>query len=174
MRILMTKKILSVIILICTFFISCTEDAVDDKAIQVTVSEVKSMTGYDWFSSAYEIYKPNKLYVDSIKDTYKSANQKIIIFCKPSCYCESGVEVFADAIKAINSAGINEPNILLYSMLKTTSENPYSSEIVLNYLPSVYIQKDGKMIYSAVDSLRKYVADTTKKIEYYILEGLRK
>ena len=153
---------------------SCSEDTVYN-AKPLTLEELKSLPGFLWFSPEYDAYKPDSARLIQIKNAFVPDEHRFIFYASLTCSCTLPQEKFPRAVKTLDSAGIDKSYYEIYSMTSTIYRQPYDTIFKVNKLPALMIMKKGKPVFSVIDSMNAAKgADTLKKIEDYVLEGLLK
>lgn len=136
------KKLLFVLALI--LFVSCSDNPTDNKnkaATKVDLAQVQSYPGFIDFKTSYESYEPNSLYIDSLRSTFNSSEDKVYIYLKPECGCNASLKTFPQMMKSLHEAGISDDNIIMYVMEDESYTYPESSFIIVNDLPQFFTMK---------------------------------
>ena len=173
----MTKKSIILSLLFIAFallFYSCeqTTNPVED-AVKMSKADIEKSIGYEWFAPEWEIYKPDTSIVSQIQAAFDSANEKFYIFLSPSCGCKGIAKTSAELVKVLDESKIPDSNYELYSMSGTNSKHPYMDMIKINTIPSAYYIKNGKPVYSILDTFIYYqnIAHT-RTIENIVLDAI--
>lgn len=167
-----------IIILAISFFNSCTNNDTILDAVPYKIDDLNKLPGYGWFYEEYDKFQVDTNLIKQIEQVYNPAVHKIIIYSMPSCACP-GLKYtrFPQFYKILQFAGINTSNIELYSLSSIRSRHPYDSMIVLSTLPSFYVFKQSKVVYSIIDTLDYniyYGKPYPIKLEELLYEGLKK
>lgn len=166
------------LILAITFLYGCSNDDTILNAIPYKIQDLNKLPGYGWFYEEYDKYQVDTNLLKQIVQVYNPAIHKIIIYSMPSCACP-GLKYtrFPQLYKILQQAGISNNNVEFYSLSSLRSRHPYDSVIVLSTLPSFYIIKQSKIVYSIADTLdyNIYYGKTYPlKLEELLYEGLKK
>ena len=171
--------ILTSILLIFGIFSACTDNGQDaeSKPAQVmTVTQIKATVGYAWFEPEFNLYHPVSNILGQINAEFQKNPCQFYIFVNPSCACTGTQKNFPHVVKILDSANIKETSYTIYSMLSYKSPHPYNTIFTLTQLPSFYIIRNQKPVYSVLDSLNYYRALNSNidyTIEEFVLKGLK-
>lgn len=162
-----------------SFFLwNCSENEAITDAIPYKIDEINKMPGYGWFYEEYSKYQVDTNLLNEIRKFYNPSVHKILLFTMPSCSCPNlKYKRFPQFYKILQNVGISNDQIEFYSMSSIRSRHPYDSLLLITSLPSFYILKQNKPIYSITDTLdfNIYYGKTYPiKLEELLLEGLKK
>jgi hypothetical protein len=161
------------IILIAMTLVACQDPATPvQDAVKVTKSELKNEIGYTWFWGYYNLYEPKDSIMNLIPNYFIPDSEKFVVFIEPSCTCRPTNESPADLIKVLDSANITESKYEIYSMSSKNSKHPYLGMMKIETLPAAFLFKNGKPVYSVLDSLKYWVDRDNSKVEKIVLESL--
>lgn len=164
---------------IVVLFIACTETTNEPKTTLMTLEELKSTPGFEWFSPEFNDYTPEKDIIDQIENLYSPTNHKFYIFANPSCACTGTQKTFPSILKTLVESGISETNFEIYSIPTALSAQPYEHRFKLSSLPAAFtmrIKGSDTTYYSIIDTLdsvRSANPSTNEKIEHFILHSLQ-
>ena len=165
--------------LLTALILSCSESSVDAEATMITLSELKTSPGFEWFMPEYNAYTPDETIAGQIEQSYNQAENKFFVFANPSCACQGTQKLFPSIVKSLTEAGIDEPNFELYSIPTSSTDHPYERWFKLNTIPAAFTMKingTDTSFYSIVDTMNAALdinPDTTDKIEHFILYSLQ-
>lgn len=168
------KKLFLSAALIAGLMVSCDEDTLTPgEAVVLSKATLFNDPGFSEFRTSYEQYEPDSAIVESIKQNI-DADEKLVVFVKPSCGCTGTKETFPSFLKTIDAAEIPESQFLIYSMNMEETSHPYQSKLTIKDLPEFHIMKSDEFVYSIGDSL---AADTStnpeNRIEAWVAKGLQ-
>jgi hypothetical protein len=169
------KYIHAFMIIICAFVLTSCPDT-ENNAVEVTVSEVADLPGYEWFAPKFNEFVPIPAKVASISTAFNSNTMKFVVLAKPSCSCENNVAVFPQIMKTLVESGVADTCFRIFSMRDKYSNTPYKVQIAIKELPEVYLLKSNSAVYSITDSLRMYQSiypDSAFFVEDFILNSLK-
>lgn len=166
--------ILALAMLASVFAWQCSETvSTGEDARLVTEAELVKIPGYDWYSAVKSVYHPDSATVKQIISEFDSSRHKFVVFSMPACACDNNQKLFPKAMKVLDTAGVPMKNIEMYTIKNNRSRHPYDSAITLHFIPTIVLMKDGKPIYSIIDSVyEKSISAYT--IESEILKALEK
>jgi hypothetical protein len=170
------KKLVLTYFLIALISFGCdTTTSPNREATQLTMSELNSTIGYEYFKVGYERYKPDTTLIKQIKQEYKG--NLIYLYVNPSCACIGTTTIFPSLMKCLFSAGVPEANCKIYSMLDAGYTHNMMSKFSIKSLPGCMVEKNSTNYYSLVDSMDIYQImnpkDTFNLIEKMILKSLK-
>mgnify|MGYP000861587279 CR=1 FL=1 len=152
----------------CSETVSTSEDA-----RLVTETELVKIPGYDWYTPVKLVYYPDPDTILAIKDEFDSSRHSFLVFSMPACACDNNQKLFPKAMKVLDTSGISMKFIEMYTVKNNKTKHPYDSLITLRFIPTIILMKDGKPVYSIIDSvIDQSIANYT--IEGEILRALRK
>lgn len=160
-----------------TFFFllfSCeqTTSPVND-AIKMSKADLEKSIGYEWFAPEWEIYKPDTSITSQIQTFFDATNENFYIFLSPSCGCKGVAKSSAELVKVLDESNIPASNYELYSISNISSKHPYMDKITLRNIPSAFYIKNGKPVYSILDTFIYYQnLARAKKIEEIVLDAI--
>lgn len=169
------KKLIIFIPLLIALFYGCeTTTSSNNEASLLTINQLNTTPGYEWYDVYFNKYKPDPTIIAQISKNYQ--NNKFNIYVNPSCACSGTQFLFPSLMKCLISAGIPESNISIYSMIDAGYKHNMMDKYSVKILPSCFINKNGNY-YSIIDSLNKYQVlnptDTLNLVEKAILNSLK-
>ena len=136
--------------LICTIAFglsACSPVEPEPEATLMTISDLKTSAGYAWFKGEVETYTPSATRVQEISDAFKANRQQVYLFVNPSCGCNGTKQTFPHAIKVLQSAGVPDSMITIYSMRSSQVKHPLMARFSLRGLPSIFVTKNESTVY---------------------------
>lgn len=119
----------------------------------IAIDDLGKNPGYAWYQSEISTYDPSAAMVDSVKDNFDAADQKICIFVRPSCGCRGTQRLFPRVMKTLLDANIDLSKVEVWSMRNPGDNTPYKSMLNLSSLPTIVVLKN------SVESARIVDAD---------------
>ncbi len=171
------KKLLILTAALLFGLVACSDTATAPDAIGYKIDELSNLPGYGWFQEEYNLYDVDTNKINTIRQVFNPQEFKIIYFTRPSCSCPGSHKSFPAINKILNEAGVPIENMEFYSLNSLKSRHPYDSLFQLSYLPSFVIMKNGKAIYSVIDTLNYnvyYGIEYPRKYEDLLIEGFKK
>ena len=165
----MKKYIFAIALFAVSMLISCS-DSTDFTTKVLTESEIESTPGFSWFEVKVLIYKPNLTTIADIKSALKSKHN-FYFFATPACSCDSLQNIFPNAVKSLQDAGLDANTYCKFVVMKNeTADNPFKDNFKIDKLPEIFLVVDGLPVYSIGDTLR---ARKDTQVETVILEAIR-
>ncbi|MFN8360994.1 MAG: hypothetical protein U0264_13855 [Candidatus Kapaibacterium sp.] len=140
----------SLLALICSIALglsACSPVEPEPEATLMTVSDLRTSTGYAWFDAEVNTYTPSAAKVKEISDAYQANHQQVYLFVNPSCGCNGTKKTFPQTIKVLQSAGVPDSMIIIYSMRSSQVKHPLMSRFSLRGLPSIFVTKNQSTVY---------------------------
>jgi len=174
------------LVLVCSISLglsACSPVEPEPEATLMTVSDLRTSTGYAWFDAEVNTYTPSAAKVQEISNAFKANNQKVYLFVNPSCGCNGTKKTFPQSIKVLQSAGVPDSMIIIYSMRNSQIKHPLMSRFSLRGLPSIFVTKNESTVYVMQTMNEKLYAnlpsqpDTeagTRLVEDLLQEGFMK
>jgi len=176
----LNKILIITVVAVASFILwSCSDNSQNAEtkpALQMTIAQIEATPGYAWFQTELDSYHPVGSIMDSIKNEFIKRNCDFYVFVNPSCSCVGTQKSFPHFMKILDLAEIKGTNIKIFSMLSYKSPHPYQSVLTLTTLPSLYIIRNQKAVYSVLDTLQYYQAINSNAdytLEEFILKGLK-
>lgn len=177
-------KLKKYFLIFCCFALAglagCGDDNADYTTTVIARSQVEKTPGFTWFEMKVAVYQPNESVVTAIKSKLTDKDY-FYFFAAPACSCDSLQNVFPDAVKTIDRAGISTSRQVFVAIQNINASNPFGSAFVLTELPEIFLVRDSLPVYSIADTFRTR-NDLAKKdpavkpvtVEEVILEALSK
>lgn len=140
-------------ILISVFLSSCDTTNTERDASLLTIEKLRFTPGYEWYDVEFQSYTPNPNTIAQIKNILKNKDFNYYIYVNPSCACTGTQKQFPSIMKVLTESGVPENKFEIYSMLKTTNNQPHKNKLKVNELPAFFIVKDSIPIKSVLDTL---------------------
>jgi hypothetical protein len=168
-------SILFITALIITLTLLACEDTATTtpEAVLMSRSDLKATIGYQWIDAYGNLYNPDTLIINQIKQSYNPDIHTFYLFLQPSCTCRDLTKEPAYLIKVFDRANIPEENYFIYSMGSTETNHPFEDRITISSLPSVYVCRADQFVYSIIDTFF-YYSDRSqfKPVEEILLDAI--
>lgn len=127
--------------------ISCSESTAPEyKAEKMSMSQLNSTLGYEWFKAEVATYTPDAAKVQSIDEAYDPETTSFYLYVNPSCSCKGTQKLFPHTVRILQDAGVTESHMEIYSMRSTSDEHPYMDLLQVHRLPTIFIVKNGVVV----------------------------
>jgi tRNA(Ile)-lysidine synthase TilS/MesJ len=172
------KNSLKIFFLVFIFAAFSCENEENFVAEKMTIEQIKSYTGFEWFEKNYNDFdKYQQSTIDEIAKYFAenrvAENIKLVIFTSPTCECGNSYLKFPYFMKILDSAGIGEDFYEIFVMRNAESSHPYSNSFKINEIPAFAVFKNDKPVYSINDTIIKNNKPTSE-LDEILLEGLKK
>jgi hypothetical protein len=143
---------------LCIAYTSCT-NTTEYQADQLNIGQLSSQAGYAWFAQEAGRYTPTAVDVNAIRAAYAAAPFTTYMYVNPSCTCNGTQKHFPRLYSALKAAGIPDSSMVVFSMLNTTTPQPYSDKYPVRVLPTFYFVRsasaDIRKVEPPIDSLTR-------------------
>lgn len=177
-----TKVLFAFVCIAAIGFSGCSTAPEDTEAQQISISELSTSIGYSWFQTERNVYRDSvdAAKVKLIADAFKTSQQKVYVYVRPTCSCTGTQKTFPHTIEVLKAAGIPDSMIVVYSMQSTSTKHPMTNKFTLSGLPTFFITKGESTVYIMQTLNEKLYANspsqaqneaTGRKIEDLLVEG---
>lgn len=127
--------------------VSCSESTAPEyKAEKLSMTQLNSTLGYEWFKAEVAVYTPDTSKVRRINEAYEPSTTSFYLYVNPSCSCKGTQKLFPHTVRILQDAGVTEPRMEIYSMRSASDEHPYMNLMQVHRLPTIFIVKNGVVV----------------------------
>lgn len=145
------RNIFTITVLFVVVF-GCSTTSPDPAGQQIQQVDLQQNPGFAWYQAEVSTYTPNPGMVDTVKNNFNAADQKIAIFVRPSCGCRGTQRLFPRVMKTLIAANVDMSKVEIWSMRAPSDETPYSGKISLQSLPTIVVMRNGIEVSRVIDA----------------------
>lgn len=142
-------------------FSSTTQAQVNDTSLLIGTITYKNISAYSWFDSAYKVYVPNPLVIDSLQQYAKDVRLMVVL----GTWCSDSKEHVPALCKIASQAGIDTKQLEFIGVdRKKHCPLPDITSLNIEYVPTIFVFVKGALKGKIVEEPEKLLEQDLLKL----------